>query len=118
MKKKKQLSVPEQPCPDYTFTMTKALADALRQKKIERHSKYDAFRFLVEWYGASIEEGPLAEPKPIAVTVSQLAEHWGWHRQTVLAMLEELQDLGFITMEKTRDGITLSFPKIAFDLVV
>lgn len=92
-------------CPEYTVSISKETAEILRQPRVIRSTKYDAFRTLVEFAATSMIS---REPEAIDrfyVRISTLSEMFGWHRQTTLAFIDELAESDALTFEKERGGI-------------
>lgn len=97
-------------CPEYTHSLTKSVADLLHQKQVGRHNKFEAFRSLLEKAAINdVSQGTLDVPSPLVVTVSQLAREWDWHRHTVTAFLDSLEELGVLSREKTPTGFIIRF---------
>ena len=67
----------------------------LNPESNEKHSKLAAFRNLLDLSTKDKKEFPaIAKPLPqgqVALTVSGLAKHWNWHRNTVRKFLTELE---------------------------
>lgn len=111
---KKKEKVQAIPCPDYTHSLPKELADLLHQKPDTRYTKFEAFRYLMEQQALQMKEKSADTIQPFIVTVTQLASLWNWHRHTVTVFLDDLMVLGIITKEKIYDGFKLCFT--AFDV--
>ena len=98
--------------PAYTHDMPKPLADYLRQKVVERLSKFDAFHDLMERQARLLVEPSEENASTIVVTLTQLAGDWGWHRHSVSRFLDHLSDLGVISHQQVGHSSRLRLPGV------
>lgn len=96
--------------PAYTHAMPKQLADYLRQKDVERLSKFDAFQDLMQRQARLLVEPSEANASTIVVTLTQLAGDWGWHRHSVSRFLDHLSDLGVLSYQQVGHSSRLRLP--------
>lgn len=96
--------------PAYTHAMPKQLADYLRQKDVERLSKFDAFHDLMQRQARLLVEPSEANASTIVVTLTQLAGDWGWHRHSVSRFLDHLSDLGVLSYQQVGHSSRLCLP--------
>ena len=96
--------------PAYNHAMPKELADYLRQKEVERLSKFDAFHDLMERQARLLVEPTEDNASTIVVTLTQLAGDWGWHRHSVSRFLDHLADLGVVTHQQVGHSSRLRLP--------
>lgn len=94
----------------YTHAMPKQLADYLRQKDVERLSKFDAFHDLMQRQARLLVEPSEANASTIVVTLTQLAGDWGWHRHSVSRFLDHLSDLGVLSYQQVGHSSRLRLP--------
>ena len=80
----------------------KPVLDYLKEKSGERHTKLEAYCDLLDKALAGYVSGALRkldvelQPGQLAVTITDLAECWHWHRATVRTFLNGLESLGQI----------------------
>ena len=96
--------------PAYTHAMPKQLADYLRQKDVERLSKFDAFHDLMQRQARLLVDPSEANASTIVVTLTQLAGDWGWHRHSVSRFLDHLSDLGVLSYQQVGHSSRLRLP--------
>ncbi|HIY88840.1 MAG TPA: MarR family transcriptional regulator [Candidatus Bacteroides pullicola] len=80
----------------------KPVLDYLKEKSGERHTKLEAYCDLLDKASAGYVSDVLRkldvelQPGQLAVTITDLAECWHWHRATVRSFLNGLESLGQI----------------------
>lgn len=103
----------EMECPDYTVSINSRTAEILRQPRTVRSTKYDAFRTLLQFAATGMASREADAADRFYVRISSLSELFGWHRQTTLALIDELAESGALTFEKERGGIFIHMNSLA-----
>lgn len=97
-------------CPEYSHDLPKHLADYLSVKREGKYYKYDAFYNLIERQAVEVSSRNWEPYSPILVSLTRLANEWGWHRHTVKIFLETLRDLNIIELRKEGRNYRVFFP--------
>ena len=97
-------------CPEYSHVLPKHLADYLFVKREGKYYKYDAFYSLIEKQAVEVSKQDWKPYSPILVSLTRLANEWGWHRHTVRIFLETLRDLSVIELRKEGRNYLVFFP--------
>lgn len=91
--------------PACIITAGKELFDFLKEKGEKKKTRLEAFCEIMEkcqrqYVSPAIPgNSERCEASQCAVTVTELAESWKWHRETVRIFLRHLEEMGIISME-------------------
>ncbi len=88
------------------------LLECLKTRGRQRHSRYDAFIWLMEHIkvGISIYDDMdrLVGRRDYTTNCTRLAEEWNWSRDTVQIFLDELVDLSVISAKRQGHSLVLT----------
>jgi hypothetical protein len=88
------------------------LLECLKTKGRQRHSRYDAFVWLIEHINAGIsvydDMDRLVGRKDYMTNFTRLAEEWNWSRDTVQLFVDELVHLSVINAKRQGHSIVLT----------
>ena len=96
-----------------------SLLEFLKEKSDQRWSKLEAFLDLVD--KASVQYIPkelyrhdvsLSDGQ-FAITITELADCWHWHRATVRTFIEQLEDMNLIEVNRLPKSQIITFPTLA-----